>query len=118
MRRRSERSNSSASRRATAGLGRITTDGTVLSDVVPPNTLANGNGVAAHGDDIFFAAFNTHSIWRYNVPSNQFTEYVIPTPGASPSEVAVDAQGTVWFTDAGTNQIGRLDLTTPPGNIT
>src|SRR5882724_829601 len=48
------------------GLGRITTDGVVLPDVVPPNTLANGNGVAAHGNDIFFAAFNTRSIWRYN----------------------------------------------------
>ena len=98
------------------GLGRITTDGVVLSDVVPPNTLANGNGVAAHGDDIFFAAFNTHSIWRYNVTSDQFTEYAIPTPGASPSEVAVDANGIVWFTDAGTNQIGRLDPAT--GSIT
>jgi len=98
------------------GLGRIRTDGTVLPDVVPPNTLANGNGVAAHGDDTFFAAFNTHSIWRYNVPSDQFTEYAIPTPGASPSEVAVDAGGIVWFTDAGTNQIGRLDPAT--GTIT
>src|SRR6059036_3246439 len=98
------------------GLGRITTSGVVLPDVVPTNTLANGNGVAAHGDDIFFAAFNTHSIWRYNVPSDQFTEYAIPTPGASPSEVAVDPAGIVWFTDAGTNQIGRLDPAT--GTIT
>ena len=94
------------------GLGRITTAGEVLSDVVPPNTLANGNGVAAHGDDIFFAAFNTHSIWRYNASSGQFTEFAMPTPDASPSEVAVDASGIVWFTDAGTNQIGRLDPAT------
>jgi sugar lactone lactonase YvrE len=49
------------------GLGRITTSGTVLSDVIPPNTLANGNGVTSSGNGIYFAAFNTNSIWRYDV---------------------------------------------------
>src|SRR5256885_13000051 len=33
------------------GLGRITTSGTGLPDVVPPNTAANGNGVVAFGDN-------------------------------------------------------------------
>ena len=54
------------------GLGRITTDGTVLPDVAPTNTLANGNGVAAYGNYIYYAAFNTHSIWQYNTESFGF----------------------------------------------
>jgi len=43
-------------------LGRITTAGQVLADVPMPNSLANGNGLAAHGNDIWIAAFNTNSI--------------------------------------------------------
>src|SRR3954452_2278832 len=66
------------------GLGRITTSGTVLPDVVPPNTSANGNGVAARGNDVFYAAFNTDSIWRFNAATNAFTEFPIPTPSAVP----------------------------------
>jgi streptogramin lyase len=98
------------------GLGRITTSGTVLSDVVPPNTSANGNGVAALGNNVYFAAFNTNSIWRYNAVTNAFTEFPIPTPGAIPYDVAVAANGTVWFTEFGGNKIGRLNPTT--GGIT
>jgi streptogramin lyase len=94
------------------GLGRITTSGTVLPDVVPPNTLANGNGVAALGDAVYFAAFNTNSIWRYNSATGAFTEFPIPTPGANPFDVAVAADGTVWFTEFSANQIGRLNPAT------
>ena len=92
-------------------LGRITTSGQVLPDVVVPNSLANGNGIAAHGDDIWFAAFNTNSIWRYNVTSGQFTEFPLSTQNGSPIpfDIAVDANGIVWFTEFGVNQIGRLD---------
>jgi len=97
--------------KSTAGLGRITTSGTVLPDVAPPDTGANGNGVAVHGTDIFFAAFNTNSIWRYDTLTDTFSEFVIPTLSATPYGVAVDAAGIVWFTEFGANQIGRLDPT-------
>ena len=97
-----------------AGLGRITTSGEVLPFVVPDDTGANvnGDGIAAHGDDVWYANSNTGSIWRYDVPTGNFTEF--PT-GSTPSGVAVDAQGIVWFsgTDAnGDGQIGRLDPAT------
>jgi virginiamycin B lyase len=98
------------------GLGRITTSGTVLPDVVPPNTLANGEGVAASGNSIYFAAFNTNSIWRYDTVADTFTEFPIPTPSSTPFDVAVAADGTVWFTEFGGNKIGRLDPAT--GTIT
>ena len=94
------------------GLGRIATTGTVLPDVVPPNTAANGNGVAAFGNDVYFAAFNTNSIWRYNAVSGAFTEFAIPTPGAIPYDVATAADGTVWFTEFGADKLGRLSPAT------
>jgi streptogramin lyase len=94
------------------GLGRITTSGTVLPDVVPPNSLANGNGVAAFGNDVYFAAFNTNSIWRYNAVTGAFTEFPISTASAIPYDLAVGADGTVWFTEFGGNAIGRLNPAT------
>jgi streptogramin lyase len=94
------------------GLGRITTSGTVLPDVVPPNSLANGNGVAARGNDIYFAAFNTNSIWRYNSATKTFTEFPTPTPAATPYDVAVASDGTVWFSEFHADQLGRLNPAT------
>jgi virginiamycin B lyase len=92
------------------GLGRITTSGEVLPTVEPGNFSALGNGVAAHGDDVWYTDFNNDSLWRYDVPSGEFTQFVVPTPDANPFDVAVDANGIVWFTEAGAlAAIGRLD---------
>jgi streptogramin lyase len=91
-----------------ASLGRVTTDGTVLSDI-PATFSPNGNGLDAHGDDIWFADFNNHSVWRYDIPTDAFTEF--PAPNTVPLDVAVAANGIVWFTDAN-GQIGRLDPAT------
>ncbi len=91
-----------------ASLGRITTDGTVLPDI-PATFSPNGNGLDAHGDDIWFADFNNHSVWRYDIPTDAFSEF--PAPNTVPLDVAVAENGIVWFTDAN-GQIGRLDPTT------
>jgi virginiamycin B lyase len=102
------------------GLGRITTSGEVLPDVAPvddqgnPITNAIGNGIAAHGDDVWFTDFNNYSIWRYHVTADggRFTEFPLPTPGANAFDVAVASNGTVWFTEANARAIGRLDPVT------
>jgi streptogramin lyase len=96
-----------------SGLGRITTAGVVMAPVAPANTGALGNGMAAFGTDIWYASFVTHSIWRFNTVTSAFTEFVPPTPGSIPYDVAVDRNGIVWFTELGPKQIGRLDLTNP-----
>lgn len=39
----------------------------------------------------------------------ELTEYEIPTRGSSPTDVAVDAQGVVWFVEFRGNKIGRFE---------
>ena len=100
-----------------AGLSRITTDGVVQSDLVPRNGRgslifsANGNGIAANGNNIWYADFNNNTIYRYSVTSEEFTRYKVPT---SPADVAVDADGIVWYTTT-SNVIGKLDPSS--GNV-
>src|SRR5215218_8093216 len=50
-----------------AALGRITTGGTVLPDILATFS-PNGNGLDAHGNDIWFADFSNDSVWRYDIP--------------------------------------------------
>jgi streptogramin lyase len=95
-----------------APLGRITTSGQVLPDAGEIFSF-NGNGLDAHGDDIWVTDFNNDSIHRYDIPTQTFTEF--PTPASSgntdPLDVAVAPNGIVWFTE-GLGQIGRLDPAT------
>ena len=60
-----------------APLGRITTGGQVLPDAGDLFSF-NGNGLDAHGDDIWVTDFNNDSIHRYDIPTGVFTEF--PTP--------------------------------------
>lgn len=94
-----------------APLGRITTAGVVLPDAGEPFSF-NGNGLDAHGDDIWIADFNNAVIHRYNVQTGVFTAFTTTTPTY---DVAVASDGIVWFTE-GIGQIGRLDPTT--GTVT
>jgi virginiamycin B lyase len=36
-------------------------------------------------------------------------EYNTPTPDSSPADLAIDAQGNLWFTELNANRIGKLD---------
>ena len=88
-----------------APLGRITTDGEVLPDAGERFSF-NGDGVARHGDDIWINDFNNDSLWRYTVTSDTFTQFEVPN---TPTDVAVDAAGIVWYTANAPNAIGKLN---------
>ena len=90
-----------------APLGRITTDGDVLADVGERFSF-NGNGLDAHGDDIWIADFNNAVIHRYNVQTGGFSEFATMSPTF---DVAVAPNGIVWFTE-GDGRIGRLNPAT------
>ena len=90
-----------------APLGRITTEGVVRADVGERFSF-NGNGLDAHGDDIWIADFNNAVIHRYNVQTGVFSEFATTSPTF---DVAVAPNGIVWFTE-GDGRIGRLNPAT------
>ena len=86
-------------------LRRITTSGDLLSSV-PVGDEVFGDplaGLAADSTSIWFADPFDGRIGRYNV----FTAAITFYPAADVDDVAVAADGTVWFT--GSNEIGELD---------
>ncbi|MGH8879278.1 MAG: virginiamycin B lyase family protein, partial [Stackebrandtia sp.] len=92
-------------------LGRITTAGAV-SFISPQDSQGNpidyilGGGIASHGSDLWGASAFRDVLWRYNVSTGAFTQF----PAANPGDIAVDADGIVWFTAPGA--IGRFDPAT------
>ena len=87
-------------------LGRITTSGQILEPIVIPNSNAVAGNLAVHGDEIWFTDFNNDSLWRYDVVSEQFTQFPVPEP----SDVVVDEAGIVWFTDFNNDSLWRYDV--------
>jgi len=86
-------------------LRRITTSGDLLSSV-PVGGEVFGDplgGVAADSTSIWFADPFNSRIGRYTISTGEFTFY----PAAGVDDLAVAADGTVWFT--GSNEIGELD---------
>lgn len=65
--------------------------------------------LATHGDDIWITDSNNNSIWRFDIPTGLFTQFPLSAPSAGPFDIAVDAVGTVWFTEFAAKRIGRLD---------
>jgi virginiamycin B lyase len=74
-----------------------------------------GGNLAVHGTDVWFNDFNGRNLWRYNTLTGAFTAFPAPTP----TDLAVDAAGIVWFTvndvEVG---IGRLDPATGAVTVT
>jgi copper transport protein len=57
----------------------------------------------------------SNGIVRFSPHSNEFTLYEIPTANSLPTDITVDRQGKVWFTES-VGKVGKLDPAT--GNIT
>src|SRR3954471_15770596 len=77
-------------------IGRITTAGTLLSQIPMPNSSANSSAFAVDSARglIWLADFNNDVIWRYDIAAGTFTS-PISTP--DPTDVAVAADGDVYF---------------------
>ena len=96
----------------TPGMGRITTAG-VLSFFPFAGSSFYGVGAGPDGN-IWFCDDGNNAIGNIT-PSGTYTEYTIPTSGASPSHLVAGPDGNVWFTETLGNKIGKI---TTGGTIT
>ena len=97
---------------STDGLGRIGTDGVVQPFIHAPFSVG-GQDLDARGDHVWITDFNRRSLWRYDTASGGFTEFPIGDGSLfGPTDLAVDASGSVWFGATGQGGVmGRLDPT-------
>jgi len=63
---------------------------------------------------VWFTDQLADSVWSFNVASDSFVRYHVPTQLSSPYQVAVDGSGNVWFTEIDGGKIGEI---TPQGAI-
>ena len=65
-------------------------------------------GVAVAADGTVWATLQSGNSLLRIAPDGKTTEHEIPTPGVSPTDIAVDAAGAVWFLEFPTDRIGRF----------
>jgi len=65
-------------------------------------------GVAVAPDGAVWATLQSGNALLRIAPDGRMTEHEIPSPGVSPTDVAVDATGAVWFLEFRTDRIGRF----------
>ncbi len=97
-------------------LGRLTPDGQMSEmpiDLVVRNHAPNATpnpllGVTAAADgDLWFNGAMSNSLWRLGT-DGQTTEFILPTPGATPAGIVAGSYGALWFAEPTANQIGRI----------
>jgi virginiamycin B lyase len=65
-------------------------------------------GVAVAADGTVWATLQSSNSLLRIAPDGAMTEHRIPTPGTSPTDVAVDRSGAVWFLEFRADRIGRF----------
>lgn len=65
-------------------------------------------GVAAAADGTVWATLQAGNSLVRIATDGSMSEFEVPTRGASPTDVAVDASGAVWFIEFRANKLGRL----------
>jgi streptogramin lyase len=86
-------------------IGRMTTNGMLVEYPV-----GNGTGpvhVASDGRAVWFTQSTANEIGRIALDGG-VTEYPLPTPGATPGDVAIGPCGSIWFPEYNAGKIGVL----------
>jgi virginiamycin B lyase len=65
-------------------------------------------GVAVGADGTVWATLQSGNQLVRIAPSGEMSELDLPTPGAAPTDVAVDSQGGVWVVEFGANKIAQF----------
>jgi virginiamycin B lyase len=92
-------------------IGRVKPDGSIeefegpanLNPGIAPTDMATGID-----NSLWFTDIGQNSLFKFDVSSKAWKRYDIPEPQAHPKHVRVAKDGTVWFTMAARNKLGRM----------
>ena len=80
----------------------------VLTRNVPNSVRGGPYGVAVDAHGVVWGTMQGGNSLVRIAPGQEISEYEIPTPGSSPSDVAVDAAGNPWFVEFRGNKVGKF----------
>jgi streptogramin lyase len=80
--------------------------GTQLPSIDIPSSSAVAGDMDIRGNEIWFNEFNNDSLWRYNITSGAFTQFLL---AVQPSDVAIDSAGDVWFTSPDDQSVKKFN---------
>jgi streptogramin lyase len=97
-------------------VGRINTDGTGVTAFTPPSAAAFPVGIAPASDGYYFTESSAvDQVARFNAPTaTTIDEFGVVPPSSVPSGITAGPLGLadpfVWYTEFGTQKIGRLGV--------
>ena len=80
----------------------------VLTRNVPKSVRGGPYGVAVDSKGIVWGTLQSGNQLIKIAPGQEISEYEIPTPGSSPSDIAIDGSGNAWFAEFRGNKIGKF----------
>src|SRR5579862_597597 len=94
-------------------IGNVTASGTVVEYPLP-TAHANPTGIVAACGNLWFTETGSNKIGEIT-PTGKITEFKVPsaawTTFGSTQDIAADANGLVWFTEAATGKIASIQTT-------
>jgi hypothetical protein len=97
---------------SSGNIGRVTTSGDFTA--FPTDTNGQVSSIVSGSDGaLYFTESVSNRIGRITT-SGAVTSYAIPTPQTTPYGIAKATNGDIWFTEYFGNNVGKLQIATPP----
>ncbi len=88
-------------------IGRLSTDGTALTEFALPDPSSSPQGIAAGPDgNLWFTETNANKVGRITT-AGSITEFALPR-GQGPQGITAGPDGNLWFTESASGGIGRV----------
>jgi hypothetical protein len=84
-----------------------------ISEFPTPTSGSQPNTITSGPDGNLWFTLGNNYIGTIT-SSGTFTEYTVPTSNSGPTGITSGPDGNLWFVEGGANQIGRVNLSSPP----
>jgi copper transport protein len=104
-----------SNRNSTLGVYNLSNDTAGMRYTIPETGIPSGLALDSSGNP-WISVGEANKILKFDIATERFSSYDVPTPEASPAGMAADSSGAIWFAEAVAGKIARIDPAT--GNIT